>query len=81
MAKPPSVLPSMKTARFSKCGKPEVYLLLSQNDPAFRKAVAGNQIMMIPGEGRSSKPDYGLVGYSRGQKSVCAGARSHGDVH
>ena len=62
----------MKTARFSqvvaKSGKPEVYLLLTKDDHVFRKAVAGNQIMMIPGKGRSSKSDYGLVGYDEKQR-------------
>jgi hypothetical protein len=64
----------MKTARFSnvvkKCGKPEVYLLLSKEDPDFQKAVKANRLMTLAGGGRGAKAEAGFVGYDekrRGQ--------------
>lgn len=43
-------------------------MLLTKEDPAFRKALADTRIMSIPGGGRGSKSDYGLVGYDEEQR-------------
>ena len=59
----------MKSARFSKvvakCGKPEVYLLMTETDPDFHKAVEAGKIMSLSSESHGSGTDYGTVGYDK----------------
>lgn len=59
----------MKSVRFSKvvekCGKPEVYLLMSETDPDFHKAVEAGKIMSLSDESHGSGSEYGTVGYDK----------------
>jgi hypothetical protein len=59
----------MKTVRFSKVveksGKPEVYLLMSETDPDFHKALEAGRVMSLSGEAHGSGTDYGTVGYDK----------------
>jgi len=57
----------MKSVRFSKvvekCGKPEVYLLMSETDPEFHHALEAGKIMSLSDESHGSGTEYGTVGY------------------
>jgi hypothetical protein len=59
----------MKSVRFSKVveesGKPEVYLLMSETDSDFHKALEAGKIMSLSGESHRSGPEYGTVGYDK----------------
>ena len=59
----------MKSVRFSKvvgkCGKPEVYLLMSETDPDFQKALEADKIMSLSNESHGSGREYGTVGYDK----------------
>ena len=59
----------MKSVRFSKVveksGRPEVYLLMSETDPDFHKAVEADKIMSLSGEAHGSGTEYGTVGYDK----------------
>ncbi len=59
----------MKTVRFSKVveksGRPEVYLLMSETDPDFRKALDAGRIMGLSGESYGAGTEYGTVGYDK----------------
>jgi hypothetical protein len=59
----------MKSVRFSnvvqKCGKPEVYLLMSETDSDFHKAVEAGKIMSLSDESHGSGTEYGTVGYDK----------------
>jgi hypothetical protein len=51
-------------------GKPEIFLLLSRNDPRFKKALKENRIMTLAGPARGTQTDHGKIGYNhncRGQ--------------
>jgi hypothetical protein len=65
----------MKTVRFSKVveksGRPEVYLLMSETDPDFRKALNAGKIMGLSGESHGAGTEYGTVGYDK---------KSHGQL-
>jgi hypothetical protein len=60
---------SMKSVRFSKVveksGKPEVYLLMSETDPDFNKALKAGKIMSLSDESHGSGTEYGTVGYDK----------------
>ena len=57
----------MKTVRFAqvvqKAGRPEVYLLLTKDDPDFKKALQVQRVMSLLGESHGAKTGYGVVGY------------------
>jgi hypothetical protein len=57
----------MKSVRFSKVveksGRPEVYLLLSQTDADFNKALEAGKIMSLSDESHGAGTEYGTVGY------------------
>jgi hypothetical protein len=59
----------MKSIRFSqvveKSGKPEVYLLMSENDPDFHKALEAGKIMSLSGESHGSGTEFGTIGYDK----------------
>jgi hypothetical protein len=59
----------MKSVRFSKvvkkCGRPEVYLLMSDADPDFHKAVGAGKILSLSDEAHGSGTEYGSVGYNK----------------
>jgi hypothetical protein len=59
----------MKSVRFSKVveksGKPEVYLLMSETDPDFNKALEAGKIMSLSDETHGSGTEYGTVGYDK----------------
>jgi hypothetical protein len=59
----------MKSVRFSKVveksGKPEVYLLMSETDPDFHKALEADKIMSLSDESHGSGTEYGTVGYDK----------------
>ena len=59
----------MKSVRFSKvvekCGKPEVYLLMSETDPEFHKALEAGKIMSLVGRSHGAGTEYGTVGYDK----------------
>ena len=59
----------MKSVRFAqvvqKCGKPEVYLLMSETDPDFHKAVEAGKIMSLSDDSHGSGTEYGTVGYKK----------------
>ena len=59
----------MKSVRFSKVveksGKPEVYLLMSETDPDFHKALEAGKIMSLSDESHGSGTEYGTVGYDK----------------
>ncbi len=59
----------MKTVRFSnvvqKSGKPEVYLLLSETDPVFQKALQADRVMTLSDESHGSGTEFGTVGYDK----------------
>ena len=59
----------MASVRFSKvvqkCGKPEVYLLMSETDPEFHKALEADKIMSLSDESHGSGTEYGTVGYDK----------------
>jgi hypothetical protein len=59
----------MKTVRFSKvvgkCGKPEVYLLMSETDPIFHKALEAEKILSLSEETHGSGSEFGTVGYDK----------------
>ena len=62
----------MKTVRFSrvveKCGKPEVYLLMTETDPEFQKALHADKIMSLSGDSHGAGTEYGTVGYDKKRK-------------
>jgi hypothetical protein len=59
----------MKSVRFSKVveksGKPEVYLLMSETDPDFHKALDADKIMSLSDESHGSGTEFGTVGYDK----------------
>jgi hypothetical protein len=59
----------MKTVRFSKVvgksGKPEVYLLMSETDPVFHKALEAEKILSLSKDAHGSGPEFGTVGYDQ----------------
>ena len=59
----------MKTVRFSKvvekCGKPEVYLLMTETDPDFQKALEADRVMSLSGDSHGAGTEYGTVGYDK----------------
>src|ERR1700727_1194309 len=59
----------MKSVRFSKVveksGRPEVYLLMSETDPEFHKALEADKIMSLSNESHGSGTEYGTVGYDK----------------
>jgi hypothetical protein len=59
----------MKSVRFSKVveksGRPEVYLLMSETDPDFHKALEAGKIMSLADESHGSGTEYGTVGYAK----------------
>jgi hypothetical protein len=59
----------MKNVRFSKVveksGKPEVYLLMSETDSDFHKALDAGKIMSLSDESHGSGTEYGTVGYDK----------------
>lgn len=59
----------MKSVCFSKVveksGKPEVYLLMSETDPDFHKALEAGKIMSLRDESHGSGTEYGTVGYDK----------------
>ena len=59
----------VKTVRFSKVvaksGKPEVYLLMSETDPIFRKALESDRIVSLSGDAHHAGPEWGIVGYEK----------------
>ncbi len=63
----------MKTVRFAKvvdeCGKPEIYLVLSDpaKDKALQTAVRQHRVMTIYQEASGAKTDYGTVGFEPGR--------------
>jgi len=62
----------MKTVRFSKVversSKPEVYLLLTKDDPVFKRALKASRIMTVLSKKIGPKMEYGLVGYNDKQR-------------
>ena len=65
----------MKTVRFSKVveksGRPEVYLLMSETDPDFRKALDAGKIISLSREAHGAGTEYGIVGCDK---------KSHGQL-
>ncbi len=63
----------MKTVRFAKivdeCGKPEIYLVLSDpaRDKALQTAIRQHRVMTIHQEASGAKTDYGTVGFEPGR--------------
>ncbi len=59
----------MTSVRFSRvvkeCGRPEVYLLMSETDPDFHQAVGAGKIMSLSDESHGSGTEYGIVGYDK----------------
>ena len=62
----------MKIVRFSKvvekCGQPEVYLLMSETDPDFQKALQADKIMSLSDDSHGAGTESGTVGYARKRK-------------
>lgn len=62
----------MKTVRFSKvvekCGRPEVYLLMTETDPDFQKALDANKIMSLSDDSHGAGTEFGKVGYDKKRK-------------
>ena len=62
----------MKTVRFSKvvekCGKPEVYLLMTETDPDFQTALHADKIMSLSDDSHGAGTEYGTVGYDKKRK-------------
>jgi hypothetical protein len=62
----------MNTVRFSKvvekCGKPEVYLLMTETDPDFQKALHADKIMSLSDDSHGAGTEYGIVGYDKKRK-------------
>lgn len=62
----------MKTVRFSKvvekCGKPEVYLLMTETDPDFQKALHADRIMSLSDDSHGAGTEYGTIGYDKKRK-------------
>jgi hypothetical protein len=62
----------MKTVRFSKvvekCGKPEVYLLMTETDPDFQKALQADKIMSLSADSHGAGTEHGTVGYDEKRK-------------
>ena len=62
----------MKTVRFSKvvekAGKPEVYLLMTETDPDFQKALHADKIMSLSDDSHGAGTEYGTVGYDKKRK-------------
>lgn len=62
----------MKTVRFSKvvekCGKPEVYLLMTETDADFQKALHANKVMSLSDDSHGAGTEYGTVGYVKKRK-------------
>ena len=62
----------MKTVRFSKVveksGKPEVYLLMTETDPEFQKALHADKIMSLSDDSHGAGTEYGTVGYDKKRK-------------
>ena len=62
----------MKTVRFSKvvekCGKPEVYLLMTETDPEFQKALQATKVMSLSDDSHGAGTEYGTVGYDKKRK-------------
>jgi hypothetical protein len=62
----------MKTVRFpkvvQKCGKPEVYLLMTETDPDFHKALHADKIMSLSDDSHGAVTEYGTVGYDKKRK-------------
>jgi hypothetical protein len=59
----------MKSVRFSKVveksGRPEVYLLMSETDPEFHKALDAGKIMSLSDDSHGAGTEYGKVGYDK----------------
>jgi hypothetical protein len=62
----------MKTVRFSKvvekCGKPEVYLLMTETDSDFQKALHADKIMSLSDDSHGAGTEFGTVGYDKKRK-------------
>ena len=62
----------MKTVRFSKvvekCGKPEVYLLMTETDPDFQKALDADKVMSLSDDSHGAGTEFGAVGYDKKRK-------------
>jgi hypothetical protein len=62
----------MKTVRFSKvvekCGKPEVYLLMTETDPNFQNALHADKVMSLSDDSHGAGTEYGTVGYDKKRK-------------
>ena len=62
----------MKTVRFSKvvekCGKPEVYLLMSETDADFQKALHAGKVMSLSDDSHGAGTEFGSVGYDKKRK-------------
>ena|ERR1700683_4117730 len=62
----------MKTVRFSKvvekCGKPEVYLLMTETDPDFQRCLHDVKIMSLSDDSHGAGTEYGIVGYDKKRK-------------
>ena len=62
----------MKTVRFSKvvekCGKPEVYLLMSETDADFQKALHADKVMSLSDDSHGAGTEFGVIGYDKKRK-------------
>jgi hypothetical protein len=62
----------MTSVRFSKvvenCGRPEVYLLMSETDQEFHKALNAGKIMSLSDESHGAGTGFGTVGYDRNRR-------------
>jgi hypothetical protein len=54
-----------------KCGKPEVYLLMSETDPVFNKALEAEKILSLSDEAQGSGTEFGTSDTTKSVMGNC----------